>query len=148
MNRALFAMILLFGLTALARAEVCSDITHAVLTVDARNDEWASAQIKVKKGDLVLVFAKGSADAHMVNGNNVTPDGMGLTHNGRLQMKLGTGQIASTGSRWVGMAPEPGGIKFRVEVDRNRENWSGSYKVRVIVVPGSALPPEVKVESD
>jgi len=150
MKRALFAAALLFGLTVLARAEVCSSITNEVVTVDGRNDEWTGAALKVQPGDVIMVLAGGTVRFTGLVRSEVTPKGA-LGGTGRLEMKVGTGTVVPVGDRWVGAFREPGAVKFRIKGEANNDThaaMSGSYTVRLIVVPASTLPPAVKVEAE
>jgi hypothetical protein len=152
----LFVVLAFSSLGAIARGpetpQACSSIVNEELLVDSRNDEWAPAKLKIGKGDLVMVFVSGTTNySHAFNHEkNVTADGGSRNHGGRLQIKLGTGTTAYTGTRWVGVAPDAGNLKLRVAVESeaSRDGWSGSYKVRVIVVPATALPPSITVEND
>jgi hypothetical protein len=68
--------------------------------------------------------------------------------NGRLEMKFGTGTVIPVGDRWVGAFRDPGSIKFRVSSVNPRNTVSGSYDVRLIVIPAGTLPPAVKVDAE
>ena len=137
----------LCGITVAAHAEVCSNITNEVVTVDARNDEWSTAALKVKPGDLIMVLAGGKVTLpHSILPHEVSakgaPNGVG-----GLEMKVGTGTVIPVGERWVGAFREAGTIKFRVTADR-RSDVAGGYSVRVVLIPAGTLPPTVKVDAD
>jgi hypothetical protein len=140
------SVIVLYGASFAAGAQVCSGITHEVVSVDVRNDDWTAAAIKAKPGDLIIVRASGLVKiAHTLLGE-VAPRGTG-NGSGRLDMKVGTGAAIPIGDRWVGAFRDPGLIKFRINAERYQDN-SGAYRVNVIVIPAGALPPAVKVEAD
>jgi hypothetical protein len=128
-----------------AQAQVCNSITHEQITIDGRNDEWTSAQVKTQPGDVILVFAHGKVKVGAFTGE-VTPRGAnnGL---GRLEMKVGTGTVVAVGERWVGAFREQGTVKFRVYDTKYSDN-SGSFRVHLIIIPATAFPPAVKVETD
>ena len=141
------AVVALVSLTAPpAYAQVCSSITHEEITVDGRNDEWTSAQVKVQPRDVILVFAHGKVKVGAWTGE-VTPKGAPGNGNGRLEMKVGTGTVVTVGDRWVGAFREPGVVKFRVYDTAYRDN-SGAFRVNLIIIPADAFPPAVKVETD
>jgi hypothetical protein len=139
---------LALGLASVTRAEVCPNISNQELTVDARNGEWTPAAMKVTAGDLVLVFASGRAKVEHAMMRDLSPNGA-PNGAGRLEMKVGTGTVVSTGERWVGAFREPGEIKFRVSSKgHNYQDFSGTYNVHLIVIPAGTLPPTMKVETE
>jgi hypothetical protein len=146
MNK-LFVAVLLSALGLSAEARVCSEILHEEITVDGRNDEWTSAQVKIGPRDLVLVFAEGQVKVGGWTGE-VGPGGApGVEGIGRLEMKVGTGTVVPVGARWVGAFQEGGTIKFRVHDTKYGDN-SGSFSIHLIIVPAGVLPPAVKVQPD
>ncbi len=133
------------------RAEVCNSITNEVVKVDAANDEWTPAAIKIKPGDLLLVIATGiTHNPNVFGSKDATAKSEGW---GGLTMKYGTGTVIPVGDRWVGAFREPGSIKFHVNGGRikggamSNAGVQGSYDVHVIVIPAGTLPPSVKVDN-
>src|SRR6266568_164182 len=127
--------------TAEAQAGVCTAIANKVVKVNARNDEWTSADVKVQPGDLVIVSAKGKVrvgpakdcDADGLVGPDFSQQmgGTKFTNIGRLQMKVGTGTVALIGKSWFGGVPDPGHLKFRV-YDTKYDDNAGSFEVYVL----------------
>ncbi len=137
-----------FGLATVARAEVCPNISNRELTVDASSQEWTTAPTQVSEGDLLLVFATGRARVAHAMMNDLSPNGA-PNGAGRLEMQVGTGTVVSTGERWVGAFRESGAVKFRVANKGHKyQDFSGSYRVRLIVIPAVALPPTMKVDME
>jgi hypothetical protein len=137
---------LVLGFGGLAKAEVCSNISNQELTVDASNPEWTAAPIKVNEGDLLLVFASGRAKVAHPMMNELSPNGA-PNGAGRLEMQVGTGTVASTGERWVGAFHDSGAVKFRVANKGHKyQDFSGTYRVQLIVIPAGALPPTMKID--
>ena len=148
MELSLTLVCLTVGLTTVARAEMCSNISNQELTVDTRNEEWTTTSIKVNDGDLLLVLASGRAKVAHPMMNEVTPNGA-PNGAGRLEMEVGPGKVVSTGERWVGALRESGAVKFRVANKGHKsQDFSGSYRVRLIVIPAGALPPTMKVDTE
>jgi hypothetical protein len=138
--------IVALSLSTAARAdEVCNNIGHQELEVDGRNDEWTNAEVKVQPGDIVLVFARGKVKLGGWMGE-VGPNGQnnGL---GRLHIKVGTGTVVPIGERWVGTFREGGTVKFKIH-DTNYQDNEGKFLVHLLILPRSALPPAVHVDSD
>ena len=139
---------LALGFAAVARGEVCSSISNRELTVDASNPEWTTAPIKVNEGDLLLIFASGRAKVAHAMMNEVSPNGA-PNGAGRLEMEVGTGGVVSTGERWVGAFRDSGAVKFRVANKGHKyQDYSGSYRVQLIVIPAGVLPPSMKVDME
>jgi hypothetical protein len=126
-------------------AAPCSSIAFHTVAVDSRNDEWTSAQIKVQVGDLVIVMAQGEAVIGAWFGKvgpNGHPNGPG-----RLEMKIGTGNVATVGEKWVGEVEVAGAVKFRIH-DTDRKDDTGGYGVGIIVIPKGAVPPPKQIEAE
>jgi hypothetical protein len=136
------------GLTGVARGEVCPNISNQELTVDASNAQWTTAPVKVNEGDLILVFAEGRAKVAHAMMNDLSPNGA-PNGAGRLEMEVGSGAVVSTGERWVGAFRDSGAVKFRVANKGHKyQDFSGSYRVRLIVIPAGVLPPSMKVDME
>ncbi len=152
MDRVL-VVVSLVAASFVARAEeACTcGILHKTVQVSGRNDEWTTADLKIKPGDRVLVVASGQVLVGSFTGR-VDADGAGAPHNntsalGRLEMKVGTGTVVSVGKRWFGGVNEPGSVKFRVH-DTDYGDNGGAYDVDVIVIPPTAIPEPLKVAAD
>jgi hypothetical protein len=122
---------------------VCNGITHKMVTVDSRNPEWTDVNAVVQAGDIVLVGASGKVSIGKSSGE-VDAKGVGGNGLGRLNLRIGHGDVINTGKKWVGLAPESGSVKLRVE-DTNYSDNSGSYLVHVMIVPAAIVPPPVEV---
>jgi hypothetical protein len=140
------AAAIVVGFASFAEAEVCNSITHEELTIEGRNEEWTGAQARVQPGDLILVFVRGKVKVGAWTGE-VNPKGASNSGLGRLEMKVGSGTVVAVGDRWAGAFRDPGTVKFRVYDTRYRDN-SGSFQVHLVIIPASALPPAVKVETE
>jgi hypothetical protein len=148
MKLPLALVFLAFGIAAAAKAEVCANISNQELSVDASNAEWTAAPIKVKEGDLLLVFASGRAKVAHAMMNDLSPNGA-PNGAGRLEMEVGTAAVVSTGERWVGAFRDSGAVRFRVaNKGHKQQDFSGSYRVQLIVIPAGALPPSMKVDME
>jgi hypothetical protein len=116
----------------------CNAIETRQVKLDGKNDEWVAADLKVKPEDFVLVFAKGEVvvGKHLggVNANGSRGDGYG-----KVEMKIGTGTVIATGTKFVGGIEEGGTVKFRVWDTDHRDN-AGGFDVFVIVIPSSVIP--------
>ena len=68
---------------------------------------------------------------------------------GEVEMKVGSGSVVSTGTRWVGAFNEdpPAPVKFRVWDIDYRDN-QGEYQLFIMVIPSAVVPDPKKVESD
>ena len=148
----------LWGLVALAfvlhvpvaRAEQ-KKIVQKALKVLGKNDEWASADIHVEAGDLVVVMAEGRVSLGGMFNPTVSPNGMRergekTSDDGILTMKVGTSTIVNTGARFVYVASHAGTLKFRVKDDNYTDN-TGQFFVRVLMIPASMIPPVEQVSS-
>jgi hypothetical protein len=133
------------GIATTAHAQVCPGIIHEEITVDGRNDEWTSAEVKVNPGDMVLVFARGKVKVGNFLGA-VGPTGA-KSGEGRLEMKVGTGNVLTVGERWVGAFARTGAVKFKV-YDTNYRDNEGSFRVHLVIIPAGAFPPAIKIEPD
>lgn len=149
---ALFVVLASFPTVPFAQAAdvtQCKSITVKSLMVDAKNDEWTTAQTKAQPGDLIIIMADGEA----ILGNwlgKVGPAGFAdnkANPAGRLEMKVGTGTVLVVGARWVGEVDVAGALKFRIN-DTTRGDNAGGYRVTLMVVPRAAIPPPVVVEAD
>lgn len=143
--RLLLSALFLAVTATAAQAQVCPGIVHEEITVDGRNDEWTSAQVKVNPSDLVIVFAHGKVRVGAWTGE-VSPAGApnGL---GRLEMKVGTGTVTAVGERWVGAFSQAGAVKFKVHDTKYGDN-AGTFQVHLVIIPGNAFPPAIKIEPE
>ena len=128
-------------LPAHAAAEACSAIHHEVLQIAAGREEWTSAHARINPGDVILVYASGTARIAGAAPSTVTPRG-GADGIGGLEMLVGTGTVVPTGSRWFGTLRDHGSLKFRVYA-RRRDALSGAYKVNLVVIPAGVFPDAV-----
>lgn len=140
------AVLLAVPLAASAQAQKCSAIIGRTLTVDSKNDEWVSAKLKVKQGDLVLVFAKGTVKVGEFTGR-VDANGDKAESWGRLQIKIGTGEIHTAGTQFMRVMEQDGSVKFRVWDTKYRDN-DGKFEVVVFAIPTVAIPEPEVVEAD
>jgi hypothetical protein len=123
------------------------------LLVDVANDEWTASDLKVDKGDLVLVLsrvAKGS-QVRLVNADaraTGTPDGLRCNgkgkrihseNDGALMMKVGTGEYRRAGRANFMVADVTGPVKFRARLQHPAGN-KGTYKVVVFKFPAGTIP--------
>ncbi len=124
-----------------AGAEACTAIRHEILQVDAGRDEWTSAHTRIRPNDVILVYAGGAVQIAGDQPAAVTPKGRsdGI---GGLEMRVGSGTIVPTGSRWFGSFRDYGTLKFRVLAGA-RAALTGRYKVNLVVIPAGVFPDPV-----
>jgi len=144
----LAALVASLAAPALASAQECKDIVSRVVKLDGRNDEWVSADLKVKPSDLVVVFVGGQVEVGKVTGK-VTAAGDSGTGYGKVEMKIGTGTVVTVGTRYTAVADDSlsGTVKFRVWDTNYRDN-SGEYSAVIVVIPDSAIPEPKQVAAD
>lgn len=148
------ALVVLASLPAAAAAQSaevaqCKAMSVRTLLVDAKNDEWTSAQLKAQPGDMIIVIAEGEALLGSWLGK-VGPAGFAdnkANPAGRLEMKIGTGTVVVVGARWVGEMDAGGALKFRIN-DTTRGDNAGGYRVTLMAIPRAAIPPTVVVEAE
>lgn len=130
--------LLSFALPALA----AGTITRKTIQVEGANDDYTSADITVKKGDVVLIGASGTV---------VTGSWMGPTdpngHNGRcgesdkdgaLMVKVGTSGAMKAGKHLFLIARDhEGELKFKVRDTKYTDN-RGAFTVDIIHIPHDA----------
>ena len=146
----------LLALTFLAQSHVAradgKKMVQKTLRVLGKNDEWVSADIHVEAGDLVIVIAEGKVSLGGMFNPTVGPNGMrerggkDAGDDGILSMKVGTSTTVDTGARYVYGATHAGTLKFRVK-DSNYADNTGSYFVRVLMIPASMIPSPEQVSS-
>lgn len=116
-------------------------IVTTMVSVDSTNDEWAPSGLTVMGGDVIVVFAVGQVD---INGRGRmrepdAKDSYGKPDAGALQLKIGTNNYETAGSRYTTIAPADGDLKFRV-LDTNYLDNQGSYTLGVMVIPKDIIP--------
>lgn len=145
------ALVLLSGTIPLAASAEpaggkCNSITTRLVKLDGKNDEWVSADLKLKPGDLVVVFVGGQVviGRHLgaVDASGSRGDGYG-----KVEMKVGPGTVLATGTRYTATFQEGGSVKFRVWDTEYKDN-SGAFEVVLIVIPGAAIPEPTLVAAE
>jgi len=66
---------------------------------------------------------------------------------GALEMKVGTGTVVPTGTRWFGSFRDYGTLKFRIAAE-HREDLAGSYKVNLVVIAAGSFPEAVTLDAE
>jgi len=138
----------LVGLALLALpagAEVCTAIRHEMLTVKADREQWTSAALKIHPRDVILVYASGRVQTTAAAAP-VGPKGF-ADGDGELEMKVGTGTVVPTGSRWFGSFRDYGTLMFRV-AGHHREALAGSFRVNLVVIPADTFPDPVQLDTE
>lgn len=116
-----------------------SPVLFGELSVSATNDEWTATSVKVKEGELLVIFVRedsrvsvgkflGTTDA------NGTRDGIGA-----LQIKIGSGSASVVGTNRTVITSDSGYVKFKI-FDTNYSDNSGQFEVFVIHLSDSAMP--------
>jgi hypothetical protein len=127
-------------------ATKCNSIETRQVKLDAKNDEWVSADLKLKPNDLVIIFVKGEAvvgkRVGSVNAAGSPGDGYG-----KVEMKVGTGTVIPTGAKYVGGVSDGGTVKFRVWDTQYQDN-SGGFEAFIIVIPPGVIPEPKLVQAD
>lgn len=125
----------------------------ASLTIDVGNDEWTPSELKVDKGDLVIVAAQvdPATKVSFVNADRRatgTPEGLRCDgdekirseNDGALMMKIGTSEYRRAGALNFMVADAVGPVKFRARLEHPAGN-TGNYQVAVFRFPASTIPP-------
>jgi hypothetical protein len=119
--------------------------------VDVANDEWTPSELKVEKGDLVVVAAQNDP-ANQVRFTNAdsrstgTPEGARCQYgvkvqsdnDGALMMKVGTSEYRRAGALNFMVADAVGAVKFRARLQHPAGN-RGSYKVVAFKFPAATI---------
>lgn len=140
----LCAAIVASPVVVLAAEPAADAIVRKQVTVSGKNDEWTSVDLKVAKGDILLIKAAGQVVVGSwtgaVDANGAPGNGYGM-----LVMKVGaeSGNI-QVGKKAYFVADEnTGSVKVKVYDTKYGDN-SGSLTVEVIKIPAGAIP-EVQV---
>jgi hypothetical protein len=138
--KTLFSLLALLSAAAThasAAEERTLAIDHVIVTVEGANDEWTPTPIELSPGDLLISFAKGSVKI----GRSSTPTGPDGQRDGygALQMKVGTTNVRTIGSRAIVQEPR-GVVKLRI-LDTVFTDNEGTFQVELIKVPAAAVPP-------
>lgn len=130
------------------------------VSVDVANDEWTPSDLKVEKGDLVVVIAQvdpagavqfKNADARASG----TPEGLRCDgtvkvqseNDGALMMKVGTSEYRRAGAINFMIADAVGPVKFRARLQHPPGN-KGTYKVVAFRFAAATLPANANIASD
>lgn len=132
----------------LAAAPGANAIVHKQVTVSGKNDEWTSVDLKVAKGDILLIKAEGQVVVGSWTGA-VDADGAPGDNYGRLVMKVGSesGNIGVGKKAYYVADESTGSVKVKVYDTKYGDN-SGSFTVTVIKIPAGAVPPAEAVKID
>ncbi len=146
LGRFLVAVAVMSAPLATTAQGTCKAITTRRLALDSRNDEWTSANLRVNPGDIVLLFAKGTVKVGnftgRVDASGSKPEGWG-----KVQMKVGTGEVLTTGPQWMRIMDQEGSVKFRVS-DRDYRDNEGAFDLTVVVIPQAVIPEPQVVQAD
>jgi hypothetical protein len=130
------------------------------LVVDVANDEWTLSDLKVEKGDLVIVAAAidPANKVQFVNADpraTGTPEGLRCEghikieseNDGALMMKVGTSEYRRAGTLNFMVADTAGAVKFRARLQRPAGN-KGTYKVGAYKFAASTIPTTANIASN
>jgi hypothetical protein len=128
------SLTLSYGAAAANRAD---GVEHIIVVVEGANDEWTPTPIELSTGDMLISFATGSVKIGR-SSNPVGPEGERDGH-GALQMKVGTTNVRTIGTRAIVQEPR-GLVKLRIFDTAFTDN-TGRFQVELIKVPAAAIPP-------
>jgi len=137
MQRILF----IFYIAAISANAVAADfIVHKSVTVAATNDEWTPSTVKVDTGDILIIVEHGTEIK--VGGflGYVNANGHANAGEGALMMKVGVSAGRKIGARGMLFVKDSGVVKLKVQDTNYRDN-EGEYKVSVIKIPATMIPP-------
>ncbi len=141
MRQSVIAFVLIAALPAVA-----ANMERKRLTVEAANDDYTPTGIMVKKGDLILIGARGEISTGPFAGKT-QPDGhqgyCGQSDDdGALMYKVGTSGALKAGSHKTVIPDHEGELKFKVRDTKYSDN-SGAFLVGVTHI-GRDIEPKPK----
>jgi len=125
------------GTSHLSAQERRTGIEHVIVIVEGANDEWTPTPVELSTGDVLISVARGSIKISRSSGP-IGPDGQ-RDGTGALQMKIGTTNVRTIGSRAIVQEPS-GPVKLRV-VDTAFTDNEGRFQVELLKIPAAAIPP-------
>jgi hypothetical protein len=140
MHKVLMAALLAAACTGAGYA-TANSIEDVSVVVAGTNDEWTPTGLKVEKGDVILVSARGQVVLGPFAGR-IDAEGPSRVAGslGALELKIGVDAPLWVDSHSYIVAPDSGSIKLRIH-DSNYADNSGSFQVLVVRIPPSAIPP-------